>query len=146
MYDNKEIFLGITIDRNLRSYIALISSSGGIDVESNFAKFPEKMNRIIINSQRGINLNEMKKALSKLGYSDSKLNSLIIIINTLFEIVIDYDIELIELNPIVETKNGKFVALDSRIILDDNSLFRHPKFRKKSYAPHALLTYKEYVL
>lgn len=129
----KEIFLGITIDRNLRSYIALISSSGGIDVESNFTKFPNEMTRIAINSQRGIDLNELKKVLSRLGYYGSKLNSLISILNNLFQIVLDYDLELIELNPIVETKKGNFVALDSRIILDDNSLFRHPIFKKKYY-------------
>lgn len=129
----KEIFLGITIDRNLRSYVALISSSGGIDVESNFTKFPNEMTRIAINSQRGIDLNELKKVLSRLGYYGSKLNSLISILNNLFQIVLDYDLELIELNPIVETKKGNFVALDSRIILDDNSLFRHPIFKKKYY-------------
>lgn len=129
----KEIFLGITIDRNLRSYIALISSSGGIDIESNFTKFPSEMNHIKINSQSGIKISEMKKVLSKLGYSGSKLDSLINILNSLFQIVLDYDLELIELNPIVETKKGKFVALDSRIIIDDNSLFRHPIFKKKYY-------------
>ena len=72
------------------------------------------------------------KTLSKIGYFGSKLISLINILNTLFQIVEDYDLELIELNPLVETNQGLFVALDSRIIIDDNSLFRQPKFQKKS--------------
>ena len=128
----KELYLGITIDRNLRSYIALISTSGGIDVESNFVDFPHKMIKFIINSQQHINFHEVKKPLSKLGYFGSKLISLVNILNTLFQIVEDYDLELIELNPLVETNQGLFVALDSRIIINDNSLFRQPKFQKKS--------------
>jgi succinyl-CoA synthetase beta subunit len=65
------------------------------------------------------------------------MNQLASIINKLFQIVLDYDAELIESNPLIETDSGEFVAADLRILLDDNALYRHPRFleRMKTYEP-----------
>lgn len=129
----KELYLSITIDRNQRSYVAIASEKGGIDIEQTSIQFPQKIIKLLINSQQGFNLSEARKVTSKLGYTGTRSNSLANILITLFQIVKDYDIELIELNPLAETKQENFVALDSRIILDDNSLFRHPEYKKKSF-------------
>lgn len=129
----KELYLSIAIDRTQRSYVAIVSDQGGIDIEQTSIKYPQKIIKILINSQQGFNLSVAKAVISKLGYTGACLNSLANILITLFQIVKDYDIELIELNPIAETKQKKFLALDTRIILDDNSLFRHPKYKKKSF-------------
>jgi succinyl-CoA synthetase beta subunit len=65
------------------------------------------------------------------------MNQLVAVISKLYRIMIDYDAELIESNPLVETENGDLIAADLRILVDDNSLFRHPKFleRMKTIEP-----------
>ena len=65
------------------------------------------------------------------------MNQLTSVISKLYEIMLDYDAELIESNPLIETENGELVAADLRILLDDNSLFRHQKFleRMKTFEP-----------
>ena len=129
----KELYFGITIDRNQRSYVAITSENGGVDIEKTSIEFPQKIVKLIINSKKGLSFSEAKKIGSKLGYVGITLNSIANIFVTVYQIVEDYDTELIELNPLVETSNGDFVALDSRIIIDDNALFRHPEYRKKSF-------------
>jgi len=129
----KELYFGITIDRTQRSYVVVASEMGGIDIEQTSIDFPQKIVKLIINSKKGLSFSDAKKIGVKLGYVGVNLSSLANIFVKLFQIVEDYDTELIELNPLVETNNGNFVALDSRIIIDDNALFRQPEYKKKSF-------------
>jgi len=129
----KELYFGITIDRTQRSYVVIASEMGGIDIEQTSIDFPQKIVKLIINSKKGLSFSDAKKIGVKLGYVGVNLSSLANIFVKLFQIVEDYDTELIELNPLVETNNGNFVALDSRIIIDDNALFRQPEYKKKSF-------------
>ena len=129
----KEIYIGITIDRTQRSYVVIASEMGGINIEQTSIDFPQKIVKLIINSKKGLSFSDAKKIGVKLGYVGVNLSSLANIFVKLFQIVEDYDTELIELNPLVETNNGNFVALDSRIIIDDNALFRQPEYKKKSF-------------
>lgn len=129
----KELYFGITIDRTQRSYVVIASEMGGIDIEQTSIDFPQKIVKLIINSKKGLSFSDAKKIGVKLGYVGINLSSLANIFVKLFQIVEDYDTELIELNPLVETNNGNFVALDSRIIIDDNALFRQPEYKKKSF-------------
>jgi len=68
----------------------------------------------------------------KLGYGGQHLNLLTDLLSNLYRLSVVYDAELVESNPLVETQEGKFVAADLRVIMDDNSLFRHPEFQERS--------------
>ncbi|MBK5133149.1 ADP-forming succinate--CoA ligase subunit beta [Candidatus Bathyarchaeota archaeon] len=129
----KELYFGITIDRNQQSYVVIASEMGGIDIEQTSIDFPQKIIKLPVNPNKGLSFSVAKKIGAKLGYTGISLKSLANVFVNLFQIVEDYDIELIELNPLVETAHGNFVALDSRIIIDDNALFRHSEYRKKSF-------------
>ena len=129
----KELYFGIAIDRNQQSYVSIASEMGGIDIEQTSIDFPKKIIKLTINPKKGLQFSDAKKICTKLGYAGISLKSLANILVKLFQIVEDYDIELIEINPLVETTNGNFVALDSRIIIDDNALYRHSEYRKKSF-------------
>ena len=129
----KELYFGITIDRNQQSYVVIASEMGGIDIEKTSIDFPQKIIKLPVNPNKGLSFSVAKKIGAKLGYTGISLKSLANVFVNLFQIVEDYDIELIELNPLVETAHGNFVALDSRIIIDDNALFRHSEYRKKSF-------------
>jgi len=129
----KELYFGITTDRLNKCYVAIASSIGGMDIEEIAKKHPEKIIKFLINPKMGLRSFHARQIARKIGYEGSQLNAIGKIFEKLYKINIDYDAELIEMNPIVETAEGKFVAADARIIIDDNALFRHPQYKKRSF-------------
>jgi len=129
----KELYFGITTDRFKQSYVAIASAVGGMEIEEIAQKAPEKVLKILINSQEGLRSFQAREIARKMGYSGKQLQELGSILEKLYRIGMNYDAELIELNPIVETTDGKFVAADARIIIDDNALFRHPELKKRLF-------------
>ena len=128
---NKELYFGVTIDRFARSYVAIASSSGGMEIEETASKTPQAIQKILINPQQGFRSFHAVQLAKKLGYQGASLVELARIFEKLYQAGRDYDAELIELNPLAETGDGEFVALDARVIMDDNALFRHPEYKKK---------------
>ena len=129
----KELYFGITTDRSKQSYVAIASAVGGMEIEEIAQKAPEKVLKILINSQEGLRSFQAREIARKMGYSGKQLQELGSILQKLYRIGMNYDAELIELNPIVEKTDGKFVAADARIIIDDNALFRHPELKKRLF-------------
>jgi succinyl-CoA synthetase beta subunit len=127
----KELYLGITIDRYQRSYVLIASAAGGVDIEELAADNPQGIIKFPVNFQTGINSFTASEIAKKIGYSGNQLEQLSEIIQKLYNIVIDSDAELAEINPLAETKAG-FVAVDAHMIIDDNALFRHPEYEAKT--------------
>ncbi len=125
----RELYFGITVDRSNRCYVAIASSEGGIEIEEVAATTPEKIVKVLIGPLQGFNLRHARRIAKRLGYSESKMQNLVTIFLKLYEVTMDCDAELAEMNPLVETPDGKFVAADARLIIDDNALYRHPEFR-----------------
>src|SRR3989304_2296652 len=132
-----ERYLSIVVDRSSRCYTLLCSTEGGVDIEQIALQSPEKIVRHKIDPLIGLQPFESRRVARRLGYSGKQMNQLTSVISRLYEIMLDYDAELIESNPLIETENGELVAADLRILLDDNSLFRHQKFleRMKTFEP-----------
>jgi succinyl-CoA synthetase beta subunit len=132
-----ERYVSIVVDRSSRCYTLLCSTEGGVDIEQIAERSPEKIIRHKINPAIGLQDFEGRQVAKDLGYSGKQMNQLTAIIRTLYQIMLDYDAELIESNPLIETEQGELVAGDLRILLDDNSLYRHPKFlqRMKTLEP-----------
>lgn len=132
-----ERYLSIVVDRSSRCYTLLCSTEGGVDIEQIAIQSPEKIIRHKIDPLIGLQPFESRLVARRLGYSGKQMNQLTSVISKLYEIMLDYDAELIESNPLIETENGELVAADLRILLDDNSLFRHQKFleRMKTFEP-----------
>jgi len=127
----KELYFGITTDRFNQSYVAIASAVGGMEIEEIAAKAPEKIIKFPINPQRGFHSFHARQIARKMGYGGSQLSELGRIFEGLYCVGMDYDAELIEMNPLVETTEGKFVAADARIIIDDNALFRNQEYKKR---------------
>ena len=127
----REIYFGITTDRFNRCYVAVASNVGGVDIEEVAAKTPERVIKSPINPQLGLPSFQARQIARKIGYAGNQISGLGKIFEKLYTIGIDYDAELIEMNPLVETTEGKFVAADARIIIDDNALFRHQEFKER---------------
>ncbi|MFQ5758262.1 MAG: ADP-forming succinate--CoA ligase subunit beta [Candidatus Bathyarchaeia archaeon] len=126
----RELYFGITVDRSRRSYVAIASSEGGMEIEEIATRMPEKMSKTFIDPLHGFHSYHACQIATKLGYEGKQMLNLARIILKQYDLVTDSDAELAEMNPLVETSDGKFVAADTRLIIDDNALYRHPEFEK----------------
>jgi succinyl-CoA synthetase beta subunit len=127
----KELYVGIAIDRFNRSYAVLVSATGGVEIEEIASKTPKAITRTVIDSQSGVRSFHSLAIAKQLGYSGNQLVKLSTIIQKLYQVCIDNDAEMVEINPLAETETGDFVALDARMVIDDNALFRHPEYAAK---------------
>jgi succinyl-CoA synthetase beta subunit len=127
----RELYFGITVDRPTRRYVAVAAAQGGVEIETLAAINPQAVLRIPIDPRQGFRSFHARQVAKKLGYTSSQLVELAGIFEKLYKAGRDCDAELIETNPLAETDDGRFVALDARIIVDDNALFRHPEYNAK---------------
>ncbi|WP_287585404.1 ADP-forming succinate--CoA ligase subunit beta [Candidatus Borrarchaeum sp.] len=128
----KEFYLSIIVDRSARSYVTITAKEGGVDIEQLALEKPDQILKVYIQPYFGIRTFEVRKLAQFLTSSRELQKEIISIINKFFEVVTAYDCELIESNPLVLTKEGKIIAADARMIIDDNSLFRHPQLQDKA--------------
>jgi succinyl-CoA synthetase beta subunit len=122
-----QFYASLTIDRQTKTYIALASTSGGVDIEEVAQTSPEKIARYQIDITAGFSKKDATEMLSRFNLDKGDVSALAESLSTLYTVAIDYDAELVELNPLVKTLSGKFAAADARIIVDDNAVFRHPE-------------------
>jgi len=121
----RELYVGLVADRSARHYTALTSQVGGVDIEDVAQRTPEKILKRPLEPTKGIEVFQARELAHELGYKGSQLVELTTFISRFGAMATAYDAELAESNPLVETKKGGFVAADLRLIVDDNSLFRH---------------------
>ena len=130
----KELYFGIAPDRSRRCYVAITSTAGGVDIEEVATKTPEKIIKLFIDPILGFRSYHARQMANKIGYSGNSMLKLAVIFEKLYEAAMEYDTELIEMNPIVETVDGKFVAADARLIVDDNALYRHSQYKERLFS------------
>jgi succinyl-CoA synthetase beta subunit len=124
----KELYLGITVDRFNRSYVALASATGGVEIIEVAEKMPQAIFRTNIDSQLGMRSFHALAIAKQLGYVGNQLFELSAVIQKLYRACVESDAETAEINPLVETVAGNFVAADARMVIDDNALFRHSEY------------------
>jgi len=128
---SKELYLSCLIDRET-SKIAFISSlEGGMDIEKVASENPEKIitNKIEFNSL-GPTQKEIDNIISVFNFDDSQKRDASNLIKSLYKIIIEKDASLIEINPLIITKENKLVCLDAKMNFDDNAIFRRPEILK----------------
>jgi succinyl-CoA synthetase beta subunit len=122
----KELYLSFMIDRKEGSTLLMVSSEGGIEVES----VPdEKIIKTHISPLIGVQPSALENLTTSLGLSEEEAEVFTGILNTCYQAYEKEDAELIEINPLVVTKEGKFVAIDAKVTIDDNALTRHPEYQ-----------------
>jgi succinyl-CoA synthetase beta subunit len=127
----RELYFGVTIDRSNRCYVAIASTAGGMDIEEVAARTPEKIIKTPIDPLVGFRGYHARGIACKMGYSGRVMLTLAAIFEKLYKVAMGFDAELIEMNPVVETFDQKFVAADARIIMDDSALYRHPQYKER---------------
>ncbi len=124
----KEYYLGVTIDRSRKSIAIIASSEGGVDIEEVAAKTPEKIAKVWSTPKEGFMPWQARALALAAGFDGSAVAQVGGYFSSLFRLFVEEDAELAEINPLMLTKDGKVVAADAKITLDDNALFRHPGY------------------
>ena len=128
-----EFYASVAIDRQAKKYVVLASTSGGIDIEQVASEFPDKISRYQVDPLIGFSEHAAEAMIARFSNMDNDdAARFSTIIHTLYLVAMDYDAELVEINPLVKAASGEFMACDARIIVDDNALFRHPEFEDRS--------------
>lgn len=104
----KELYFGITTDRFNQTYVAIGSAAGGTEIEEIASKTPEKVIKTLINPQLGFRSFQARQIAKRIGYAGNQISELARIFERLYAAGMDYDAELIEMNPLVETTEGNF--------------------------------------
>jgi len=122
----KELYLSCLIDR-VSSKIAFISSSeGGMDIENVAKNSPEKITTVKMNLDKSVSEENIKKIIKPFILSKNLEKQTSDLIQIIYKILIEKDANLIEINPLIITKDEKILCLDAKINFDDNALYRHP--------------------
>ncbi len=119
----KELYLSISLDRSKRMPLIMASAEGGMDIES---VSDEKIFKEWINPLIGIQSFNIRNIVSKLGLEKEESKEVSKILSKIYRLFREYDCELVEINPLVITNDGHAMALDSKVIINDDALFRHP--------------------
>jgi len=134
----KELYFSVTVDRSNRCYVVIASSEGGVEIEEIARVSPEKIIKVFIDSVYGFRSHHARQIAKRLGYKSGQMLDLATILVRHCRLAMDCDAELAEMNPLIEKADGKFVAADTRLIIDDNALYRHPEFAKRPVEEAAL--------
>ena len=122
-----ESYVGIIVDRNTQRPVLMVSAAGGIDIEEVAAKTPEKIHRLAVDPRYGL-LAHQALTLGFALYQDvAQARAAADIMQKLYRAAYDVGASLAEINPLVTTPAGKVVALDAKIVVDDNELERRPE-------------------
>ena len=121
----REFYLSCLIDRASSKITFISSSEGGVDIEKVAKSKPKKIVTVRINSSHSIQEDEIKKIVKPYGLSEKLNNKAFNFVKSVYQTLIDKDASLIEINPLVLTKNENLLCLDAKINFDDNALYRH---------------------
>ncbi len=124
---DKEFYVGLTLDREVSKPVFMVSAAGGMEIEEIAKTNPELIIKEHVDPAIGLLPYQARKIAFKIGLTDRKLISQFVkILMTISNMYFELDASLIEINPLVKTKEDSFVCLDAKIDFDDNALFRHP--------------------
>ncbi|MFX1450699.1 MAG: ADP-forming succinate--CoA ligase subunit beta [Promethearchaeota archaeon] len=126
-----EFYIGITVDRLNRNYIIIFSADGGVEIEQLAKTDPNKILKINFEHKDFISL-DLKSNFHSLNFSTEIVSKIEKIFQEIWNILNDYDLDLIEINPCILSMDDRLYAADVRMNIDENSVFRHQEFVQRS--------------
>jgi succinyl-CoA synthetase beta subunit len=126
----RELYLGMLVDRKAGTVSVIASTEGGMDIEEVAAKTPEKLYTESIDPLLGVAGFQARKIAFALGLKDKQVGQFTTLLMALYRAFVETDASLIEINPLVVTKDNRVICLDAKMSFDDNALFRHPDIRE----------------
>ena len=125
---HEEFYISILLNRSSSKVMIMYSTEGGVDIESVAENTPNLIFYEEINPSIGLMPNQARKVAFNLGLSGVSLKNMIKFISSLYDAYIKTDASLLEINPVLKTSDNKIIAVDSKMVIDDNSIFRHNSY------------------
>ncbi len=122
----RELYLGLVLDRAAGRLAVMASTEGGVEIEEVAARHPEKILRETVDPALGLQPFQARKLAFGLGLAGRQIGQAVALLTGLYRAAVESDCTLAEINPLVVTAGGDLLALDAKLTLDDNALFRHP--------------------
>jgi succinyl-CoA synthetase beta subunit len=123
----KELYIGMLVDRGSQRVVLMASSEGGMDIEEVAVATPEKIHKVQIDPGAGLTPDQAAEVSRKIGIPEASVAQAVDLLRNLYRAFDETDASLAEINPLILTKDGKVVALDAKMNFDDNALYRHPE-------------------
>jgi succinyl-CoA synthetase beta subunit len=121
----EEYYFSFLLDRSNRTFLAMASREGGVEIEQVAVEKPEALAKIPVDAITGVDLAKAREIAVAGGYPSEILDQAADVIVKLWDVFVAEDASLVEVNPLVKTPDGRVVALDGKVTLDDNAGFRH---------------------
>jgi succinyl-CoA synthetase beta subunit len=121
----KEYYAALVIDRAQQRVVLMASSEGGVNIEEVAEKTPEKIHKVAIDPKTGLKDAEAEDIARKAGIPEQLVPQARDLFKAVYKVFVELDASLVEVNPLITTKDGRVVALDAKINFDSNALFRH---------------------
>jgi len=123
----EEYYFSVLLDRANRSYLAMCSKEGGVEIEELAVTRPEALARIAVDPNVGIDGAKAREIVEAAGFDEADRAAIADVITRLWVVYREEDATLVEVNPLVKTEDGDIIALDGKVTLDENADFRHPE-------------------
>ncbi len=122
----KEYYMGILLDRAKGCNVIMASTEGGMDIEEVAEHTPEKIFKEWIDPRVGLQAFQARKIADKLGLTGSANKEMVKFVTSLYQAYVESDSSMFEINPVLKTSDNKILAVDAKVNIDDNALYRHP--------------------
>jgi len=126
---DRELYLGIVLDRATGKLVFMASKAGGMEIEEVAAKDPDAIYKETIDPVIGLAAYQGRKIAFALDIKPTMVNAAVVFFQSLYKAFVETDASLLEINPFITTKDDKLFALDAKMTFDDNALFRHPEIK-----------------
>ena len=123
---DSEYYLAILLDRSNRTFLVMASVAGGMDIEAVAHETPEKLIKVPVNTIAGLTKTQALKIIQDAAFPADIAEKVAEVLVLLWGVFVSEDATLVEVNPLVKTTDGRIIALDGKVTLDDNADFRHP--------------------
>jgi len=120
----RELYLAMLVDRARERIVVIASTEGGMDIEAVAGQSPQKIQRQVVDPVAGLQNYQCRELAFGLGLADKQVNALVQLTQALFRMFVERDLSLVEINPLVVTTDGQLVALDAKVNVEDNALYR----------------------
>jgi succinyl-CoA synthetase beta subunit len=122
----KELYLSIIPDRATATITIVASQDGGMDIEEVAEKTPERIIKVAVNPVTGIQSYHLRGVMFGLELDKALMKEFGGVLKSLYNLFVDYDCSMVEINPLIVTEDNKIIALDAKVDIDSNALYRHP--------------------
>ena len=124
----QEFYMSVLLDRDSGKNVVIYSTEGGMDIEHVAEHTPEKIFKEFIDPHLGLQAFQARKIAFNLGLSGNAFKEMVRFVNSLYKAYVGIDASMFEINPLFKTADDKIIAVDSKVTLDGNGLFRHPEY------------------